>query len=336
MNVIHLKQSLAAENISSGEIKGVAYSGAVIKNHGFLENLIIDLSTLSIAKGKTPIFRDHMPFQVAGQGVVTISDDVKIEGRISNKNAFGKEIIDLAADGFEWEMSLGVYGGDLLEFEDETFNGQKLSHGVVLKNGVIREVSVVALGADKDTHAEVFNLKLKKDSNKGESNMKITEEQWVKLACGCGGTKESTPEDLAQNFKASQEEIDAAKKEIEMLKAKIAEQQAIIDSANSEAELKARTEEIATKIAEKNLEFSEDVIAKAAKSTESKEMFLGMIEGMKAQDKKIEASFTEITVVGGEKVTGNSNEAIILKANQLVSEGKYPTFLDAINAIEVK
>lgn len=334
MNIIHLKQALTAETLSTGEIKGVAYSGAPIKNHGPFKNLIIDLSTLTVAKGKTPIFRDHMPFQVAGHGSVKIAEDVKIEGRISDKNVYGKEIRDLAADGFEWEMSLGVFDGQLTEFENQTINGIELQSGVVLKNGIIREVSVVALGADRNTSAEVFEIKL--DSNKGESTMKLTQEQWEKFACGCGGSKESTPEQLEANFSASKEEVDKAKAEIEILKAKIAEQQAIIDGAKEEVEMKARTEEISLAIKEKNLEFTAEVLATAAKSAQSKDMFLSMIAGMKAIDTKISQEFAAAVVVGGEKVVGNSDEAIILKAEQLVKEGKYETFLDAINALEVK
>jgi len=334
MNIIHLKQSLSAEGISAGEIKGIAYSGSVIKNHGFIENLIIELSTLTVAKGKTPIFRDHMPFQVAGQGVVTIGDDVRIEGKISKKNAFGKEIIDLAEDGFEWEMSLGVYGGDLIEIEDETINGIHMNYGVVLRGGEIREVSVVALGADKNTSAEVFNVKTK-DSNKGESLM-LNKEQWIKLACGCGGTKDTTPEELEAKFTASKEEADKAKMEIEELKKQIAEKQAIIDSAKEEKEFASRTEEINLKVKEKGLEIKPEVIEKAAKSVESKDMFLSMIEGMEVV-KKIDPKFVDNLNLGKDPILNKEDpNSIQLRANQLVAEGKAADFLTALQILGEK
>lgn len=329
MNIIHLKQSLSSDVVSNGDIKGIAYSGAPIKNHGPFENLIIDLSTLSVAKGKTPIFRDHMPFQVAGHGVVTISEDVKIEGRISKKNTFGKEIIDLSEDGFEWEMSLGVYDGQLEEFEDEEYNGIKLAKGVVLKNGIIREVSVVALGADKNTSAEVFNVK-QIDSKKGESTM-LTKEQWIKLSCGCGGTKDTTPEELEANFAASKEEQDKLKAEIEALKQQIAEKQAIIDEASKEQEMNARSTEINAKVAEKGLEFKPEVIAMAAKSVESKDMFLSMIDGMEVQAKKIDAKFVENLNLSKDPILNKEDpNSIMLRANQLVDEGKAEDFLTAL------
>ena len=65
-NKIYLKQNISAEQVKSGEINGVAYSGAVIPNYMFYKNFIVDLSTLTVAKKKTPIFRVHLASQVAG------------------------------------------------------------------------------------------------------------------------------------------------------------------------------------------------------------------------------------------------------------------------------
>ena len=115
MNKIYLRQNLSSD-IKSGQIKGVAYSGSLIEQHGYLTNLIIDVSTLKVAKNKTPVLRDHNPSFVAGYGQVIIDDgqkSVSIDGKLSNKNEYGKDIIDLAIDGFEWEMSIGVFGGQL-------------------------------------------------------------------------------------------------------------------------------------------------------------------------------------------------------------------------------
>src|SRR5690606_10489872 len=110
-----------------------AYSGGVIKNHFPFQNLIIDLSTLSIAKSKTPLLRDHTQSQVAGIAEVKIDKNVSFSGRVFKKSVYGKEILDLSEEGFEWEMSLGVFDGSIEEFNDEReINGHKLNGGVVL------------------------------------------------------------------------------------------------------------------------------------------------------------------------------------------------------------
>ena len=176
---ILLKVKLEAENLKKGIIDGVAYSGSAIPTYMWYKNFIVDVSTLSSAKAKTPLFRDHDPSRVAGSGTVTIGDNqVLFKGQISKKTSHGQEIIDLADDDFDWEMSLGVYDGTIEEVEDTEVNGQMISHGFVLRNGLLREVSIVALGADKNTSATIMSLK--------GDQMKITELQYVALACACG------------------------------------------------------------------------------------------------------------------------------------------------------
>ena len=95
--MLYLRQNLTVdpEQLKAGKFKGVAYSGKPIDEHGFLKNLIIDLSTLKVAKAKTPLLRDHMTSQVAGSGKVTIGDTVEMEGTISKKSIYGSEIIGL-------------------------------------------------------------------------------------------------------------------------------------------------------------------------------------------------------------------------------------------------
>ena len=80
MNIIYLKRNAAlfaveSEGKLNGNVKGVAYSGGVIENHGPYDNLIIDLSTTKVAKAKTPILRDHNQSQVAGQGTLKIEEN---------------------------------------------------------------------------------------------------------------------------------------------------------------------------------------------------------------------------------------------------------------------
>ena len=334
-NKIYLKQNISTEQVESGEINGVAYSGAVIPNYMFYKNFIVDLSTLTVAKKKTPIFRDHLASQVAGHGAVEISDSgVTIKGKISKKTPFGREIIDLAEDDFEWEQSIGVFDGTVEEVENAVVNGHEIAHAFVLRNGVIREVSIVGLGADMNTNAQIFNV------NQGDhNNMKLSQHtDWVKFACACGGSKESTPEELETKFKASEEEIKAKQAEIEEKQAEIDKLKSELDKMKSQDEEKEREAELSAAIKEKNLEFSAEKIKDAAKTKEKTEFMLSIIKDMKAADKKIDQKFTQNVDLSKDASIKAKNDAqeIRLKAEQLVKEGKATNFLEAIDMVEVK
>lgn len=338
MNMLYLRQNLTvdSEQLKAGKFKGVAYSGKPIDEHGFLKNLIIDLSTLKVAKAKTPLLRDHMTSQVAGSGKVTIGESVEMEGTISKKSIYGSEIIGLAEDDVDWEMSLGVFGGQMREFKNETINGHEIADGVVLENGTIREVSFVILGADMNTSAEVFEVK----KLEGEKVMKLNENPaWEKFACGCGGTKESTPEELSDKFAASQADIDAKQAEIDKLKEDLAKAQAEIAKMKGEEETKANAESIKAAAEEKGIELSKEAIDKAAVSKEATEALVSTFKAMKKVESKIPAKFSQkVSLVGEDEteIDGQSDdpEAIRLAANELVKKGAQPTFLKAIEFLQ--
>lgn len=336
MNKIFLKKKFTfapePDGTMKGEISGVAYSGAVIEEHWPFENLIIDVATLQVAKDKTPIFRDHLPSQVAGHGKVSIEgSEVKINGKISKKSIYGQEILDLSEDGFEWEMSLGIYGGDFEEIEDEVeVNGILMKKGVILRNGMLREVSVVALGADKETNAEVFSAKEKKEVHM------LTKEQWVKLACGCGGNAETTPDDLEKKFAASQEEIDAKQAEVDELKKKLADAQAELDKIKEDEEAEGREEELKSAVAAKGLELSADKIKDAAKTKESTALLLSFVADMKKAEvvKKIDPKFADKVDLSADAVKGTDDvDTITLRAKAMVKAGEAQTFLEAISKL---
>lgn len=334
MNKIYLRQNLSSD-IKSGQIKGVAYSGSLIEQHGYLTNLIIDVSTLKVAKNKTPVLRDHNPSFVAGYGQVIIDDvqkSVSIDGKLSNKNEYGKDIIDLAIDGFEWEMSIGVFGGQLVEFENETYNGIKIEKGTVLKNGTIREVSVVSLGADQNTSMEVFKL------NEGEHKMKLEENKdWIQFACGCGGSKESTAEDIKKNFADKQQQIEEKQKELDALNAKIAELEKQISDLKGKEQTAARANEIKAALDKKGIKFTEEKIAEAAKTTDGTSLILSLISEMKEnlENRQIDNKFSKkVDLQDGLKPGPKSADEITLQANQLIKEGKAKNFMEAISMVE--
>lgn len=333
MNKIYLRQNLSTEEIKSGKITGVAYTGAVIKSHGFLQNLVIDLSTLTIKKEKTPLLRDHTPTQVAGHAKVVIGENVTIDGTLSKKSVYGQEIIDLSEDGFDWELSLGIFDGELVEFENEEYNGQMITHGVALKNGLLREVSVVALGADSDTTAEVFNVQRKGVQMKHT----FTEESWTKFACACGGNKDSKPEELEGKFAENDKKVAALEEEIAALKEQVAAKQAEIDEAKAAEQTAARVASIKSAVEAKGIKLSEEKISEAGKTEEGTKLLLSVVEVMEVQAKKIDPKFAaKVDLGNGSSKVKADPESIRLAAQALVKEGKAKDFISALAMVEVE
>ena len=329
--VFYLSHKLETESIVKGELTGLAYSGSIIPYFQGYQNFIVDISTTTVAKAKTPLFRDHNPSLVVGHGKVTLSEnDVQIVGKISKKTANGLEVIDLAEEGLEWEMSIGVFEGVVEEVINETINGVMVEHGWALRNGIIREVSVVALGADLNTNAQILS------QVKGEHTM-FTKEQWAKFACACGGSKDSTPEELQAKFeeqaaavetvetdKAKIEELNA---EIEKLKADILAKQEEINKIKADEEEEDRVEEIEVAMKAKGLQFSAEKIKAAAKSKESTEMLLSFIAEVKAEEKKIDAKFSAKIDLGNDEPKDGD---IRMSAEALLKSGKAKDKMEAI------
>lgn len=330
--VFYLSQKLETESIVKGELTGLAYSGSTIPYFMGYQNFIVDISTTTVAKAKTPLFRDHNPSLVVGHGKVTLSEnDVQIVGKISKKTANGQEVIDLAEEGLEWEMSIGVFEGKVEEVTNEEINGVMVEHGWALRNGIIREVSVVALGADLNTNAQILS------QVKGEHTM-FTKEQWAKFACGCGGSKDSTPEELQAKFEeatkavesleSEKAKIEALNSEIETLKAEILAKQEEINKIKAEDEEADRVEEIEVEMKAKGLSFSAEKIKAAAKTKESTEMLLSFIKEIKPVEKKIDEKFAKNLNLGAE--TSDDTEAFNMKVEEYVKSGKATDKMDAI------
>lgn len=334
----YLTQNIDPETIAKGEIKGIAYSGSIIPSHGFLTNLIIDLDTMTIERNKLPILRDHNPSQVSGFGnAVVVDGKIQLEGKISKKTSYGREIIELSEDGFEWQLSIGLFNGTIEEVKDAVVNGVEVPYGSVLRNTLLREVSVVAIGADRETSTEIL-------SNKPGDKIMLSKLEWEKFACGCGGDKTTTPDELSEKIngaklqsEADKAEIAEKEIEIEELKKAIAEKQAEIDAIKAGDEEAAREEKIDEALKAKNIEFAAEKIKEAAKTKEGTEMLLSLVESMKAPS-KIDSKFAGKQNLGNTKPDGKkqSEQDIRFAAEALVKEGKANNFLDAIAMVEEK
>jgi phage head maturation protease len=145
-----------ADNRVTG-FRGLAYSGDVVKNHGFAGDMAIDLGSLEMPATEVPILLNHDSNQIVGRA--KLSNDGKqllIEhGIFSEVTAAGKEVSALMAEGHPWALSVGVNGSWAQSDRKKStkLNGRDLKLDSIISNARLLEVSFVPSGADSNAYA---------------------------------------------------------------------------------------------------------------------------------------------------------------------------------------
>jgi hypothetical protein len=152
----------AASGAAPRRFTGVAYGGGVITDHFMFDKVIFDLSTVS-APDKMPVLLDHDSEMIVGFTVsVKVGGRIDVEGTILDDGP-GRKVAALADQGFPWQMSVRIMPGTVVVLDEGMrmkVNGKDVAGpAAVFKDSLIREVSFCALGADRETEANVFNLK---------------------------------------------------------------------------------------------------------------------------------------------------------------------------------
>lgn len=140
---------------------GVAYTGGGMKV-GFGRPVVIDLQGLTAGSDVIPFLKDHDPADVVGHGSAEIGKrQVKVSGVVSGEGETdgARRVLALASNGFPWQMSVGVEpvkveavdAGDSVIVNGRTVAGP----AYVLRAGLLREVSFVAIGADGKTSSAI-------------------------------------------------------------------------------------------------------------------------------------------------------------------------------------
>ncbi len=153
-------------DIKAGKFSGIAYSGEMIPNHGWWGNLVFDLDSME-APSNIPTLLEHRVNNRLGfvsDSEISHEKGLAVSGSFLDpeKNQYSKEVQDDAEAGFPWQMSV-LIEPDRIErvFTETEVNGRKInatqeSPLVIFRNSVIREVSFVAIGADRHTNATAF------------------------------------------------------------------------------------------------------------------------------------------------------------------------------------
>lgn len=137
---------------------GIAYSGGVVPDYGWLGDVAIDIATVQVPDRMFALV-NHDPDQRAGHCRVWIENHaIHVAGEFSKTTEEGRSVAGEFAENAPWKLSVG-FNGPADRYEpptEQTLNGQTLTLSTVFRNARILEVSFVPADADPNTRVEAF------------------------------------------------------------------------------------------------------------------------------------------------------------------------------------
>lgn len=152
----HIEAAAPTRNGIS-DVTGVAYSGGVIRQYWSEYPIVIDLNGMNLAQ-QIPLMYNHQnePDKRLGQVIATIKGNaIEVKGGVDTGTEKGRFIAE-AGKQFNWQLSIGAEVQAAVKIEageeGESVNGRTIK-GTFIKvtRSVLREISVVAIGADPET-----------------------------------------------------------------------------------------------------------------------------------------------------------------------------------------
>ena len=160
----------AASGGKKPSVKGLAYSGGKMRLFGWSRPVVVDMAGMKIPES-VPLLTNHVNDTLCRVGVVTATkgaEGLEIAGEIVADGEEAENIIAQGKCGADWQLSIGaeVEAAELVQEGKRTVN--RIEHDAPfyhVTKSTLREVSVVAVGADKATHMKVTaKLELKGNS----------------------------------------------------------------------------------------------------------------------------------------------------------------------------
>ena len=169
---------IEAANGAKPKVMGIAYSGGKMNLPGWKHPVVVDLAGMDIPD-TVPLLTNHENKTDSRVGIISASikdNALEISGEIVSDSKDAQDIVAQGKAGADWQLSIGA---DVKECElvksSRSVNGQEIEGPFYhVTKSTLREVSVVAVGADAHTSMKVtaqFNLS--KPNIEGES---MTEE----------------------------------------------------------------------------------------------------------------------------------------------------------------
>ena len=220
------------------KVAGIAYSGGKMNLPGWKHPVVVDLAGM-IIPDTVPLLANHENKIDARVGIISASvkdNALEITGEIVSENQDAQNIVAQSKAGANWQLSIGadVKECELVQGKREV-NGQEVEGPFYhIKKSVLREVSIVAVGADAHTILKVtakFNIT---NPNEREGEKKIMAEetkdpQGVTAAAEAAKTEPEKKVEAAAPAKAEPE------KKVEAAAPAPAEQEKKTDTAKAEA-----------------------------------------------------------------------------------------------------
>lgn len=169
------------------KVMGMAYSGGKMSLPGWKHPVVVDLSGMEIPE-IVPLLTNHENKTDARVGMVSAgvkNNTLEINGDIVSDGKDAQDIVAQSKAGADWQLSIGaeVKECELVQSKREV-NGQSVDGPFYhIKKSVLREVSVVAVGADSHTTMKVtasFNLTriiegdaMSKEPEKNEATVQV-------------------------------------------------------------------------------------------------------------------------------------------------------------------
>ena len=139
---------------------GVAYSGGSFRQWWSILPCYVDLSGMRLAE-QVCLMYDHDYDPECRLGVIEAKNDGKtltIDGEFDTGNPLAQSIIR-SGKKFNWQLSIGAENVKVERVDEgtvETINGNTVNGpALVVRESVLREVSIVAIGADAKTSMEI-------------------------------------------------------------------------------------------------------------------------------------------------------------------------------------
>ena len=156
---------IEASNGAKPKVVGVAYSGGKMNLPGWRHPVVVDLAGMEIPES-VPLLTNHENKTDSRIGIISAAvrnNVLEITGEIVSDSKDAADIIAQGKAGADWQLSIGA---DVKECElvkgSREVNGQEVEGPFYhIKKSTLREVSVVAVGADAHTNMKVnakFNL----------------------------------------------------------------------------------------------------------------------------------------------------------------------------------
>lgn len=178
------KIKFSDENIHQSDLKnveGVAYSGGPVRQYWSDFPIYVDLEGMEI-QNQIPILFSHYNSPTSRIGEATIENNKKtlvFKGVIDTEGDERAQEIVRKGIKIDWQVSIGA---DVLAMEElregETIevNGNNVTGPVtIVKKSLLREISVVAVGADADTNMKIMaSLDLSKKGKNVMENIENT------------------------------------------------------------------------------------------------------------------------------------------------------------------